>query len=147
MFRANVSRVYLLSTGVTMAYVNPSLSGHKTSSTVDARQREYLLDMIPSRSISQTANTWKWRAKKNYLILFIVIEVTTFFSSVPIIRSTALPRGRLRKYSLLKQTFLLTCYGLCYSFLYFNTAFIFKITVRGSLCRVVLTHLRLRTYK
>lgn len=47
-------------TGVTMAYVNPSLSGHnKTSTTVDARQREYLLDMIPSRSISQTANTWK----------------------------------------------------------------------------------------
>ncbi|KAG7273175.1 hypothetical protein CRUP_019302 [Coryphaenoides rupestris] len=45
--------------GVTMAYVNPSLSGHKTSSTVDARHREYLLDMIPSRSISQTANTWK----------------------------------------------------------------------------------------
>ncbi|KAM6948465.1 transcriptional repressor p66-alpha [Aplochiton taeniatus] len=47
-------------TGVTMAYVNPSLSGHnKTSTAVDARQREYLLDMIPSRSISQTANTWK----------------------------------------------------------------------------------------
>ncbi|XP_024908170.1 transcriptional repressor p66-alpha-like [Cynoglossus semilaevis] len=46
--------------GVTMAYVNPSLTGHKTSTTVDARQREYLLDMIPSRSsISQTANTWK----------------------------------------------------------------------------------------
>ncbi|XP_070988548.1 transcriptional repressor p66 alpha-like isoform X4 [Oncorhynchus clarkii lewisi] len=45
--------------GVTMAYVNPSLSVHKTSSTVDARQREYLLDMIPSRPISQTANTWK----------------------------------------------------------------------------------------
>lgn len=44
--------------GVTMAYVNPSLSVHKTSSPVD-RQREYLLDMIPSRSISQTANTWK----------------------------------------------------------------------------------------
>ncbi|XP_036377810.1 GATA zinc finger domain containing 2Ab isoform X3 [Megalops cyprinoides] len=44
--------------GVTMAYVNPSLSVHKTSSAVD-RQREYLLDMIPSRSISQTANTWK----------------------------------------------------------------------------------------
>ncbi|XP_018583743.1 transcriptional repressor p66-alpha-like isoform X2 [Scleropages formosus] len=44
--------------GVTMAYVNPSLSVHKTSSTVD-RQREYLLDMLPSRSISQTANTWK----------------------------------------------------------------------------------------
>ncbi|XP_035491737.1 transcriptional repressor p66 alpha isoform X2 [Scophthalmus maximus] len=47
-------------TGVTMAYVNPSLTGHKTSATVDARQREYLLGMIPSRSsISQTANTWK----------------------------------------------------------------------------------------
>ncbi|TRY81743.1 hypothetical protein DNTS_031657 [Danionella cerebrum] len=43
--------------GVTMAYVNPSLSVHRTS-PVD-RQREYLLDMIPSRSISQTANTWK----------------------------------------------------------------------------------------
>ncbi|XP_064849498.1 transcriptional repressor p66 alpha-like isoform X2 [Oncorhynchus masou masou] len=48
-----------INTGVTMAYVNPSLSVHKTSSTVDARQREYLLDMIPSRSVSQTANTWK----------------------------------------------------------------------------------------
>ncbi|XP_051557455.1 transcriptional repressor p66-alpha-like isoform X2 [Myxocyprinus asiaticus] len=45
--------------GVTMAYVNPSLSAHKTSSSVVERQREYLLDMIPSRSISQTANTWK----------------------------------------------------------------------------------------
>ncbi|KAL0966442.1 hypothetical protein UPYG_G00295360 [Umbra pygmaea] len=48
-----------INTGVTMAYVNPSLSVHKTSSTVDPRQREYLLDMIPSRPISQTANTWK----------------------------------------------------------------------------------------
>ncbi|KAJ7993086.1 hypothetical protein DPEC_G00268780 [Dallia pectoralis] len=46
--------------GVTMAYVNPSLSVHKTTaSTSLERQREYLLDMIPSRSISQTANTWK----------------------------------------------------------------------------------------
>ncbi|CAN9500567.1 unnamed protein product [Ophioblennius macclurei] len=44
--------------GVTMAYVNPSLSAHKSSSAVE-RQREYLLDMIPSRSISQAANTWK----------------------------------------------------------------------------------------
>ncbi|KAJ3599066.1 hypothetical protein NHX12_033029 [Muraenolepis orangiensis] len=44
--------------GVTMTYVNPSLTAHKTSSAVE-RQREYLLDMIPSRSISQTANTWK----------------------------------------------------------------------------------------
>nr|XP_020471765.1 transcriptional repressor p66-alpha-like isoform X2 [Monopterus albus] len=49
-----------INTGVTMAYVNPSLTGHKTAAIVDARQREYLLDMIPSRSsISQTANTWK----------------------------------------------------------------------------------------
>lgn len=47
------------SAGVTMAYINPSLTQvHKSSSAVD-RQREYLLDMIPSRSISQTANTWK----------------------------------------------------------------------------------------
>ncbi|KAM6963408.1 GATA zinc finger domain containing 2Ab isoform 2-T4 [Aplochiton taeniatus] len=45
--------------GVTMAYVNPSLSVHKSTSAADARQREYLLDMIPSRPISQTANTWK----------------------------------------------------------------------------------------
>uniref|UniRef100_A0A3Q4N9Z2 GATA zinc finger domain containing 2Ab n=1 Tax=Neolamprologus brichardi TaxID=32507 RepID=A0A3Q4N9Z2_NEOBR len=45
-------------TGVTMAYVNPSLSAHKTSASVE-RQREYLLDMIPSRSISQAANAWK----------------------------------------------------------------------------------------
>ncbi|KAG5850721.1 hypothetical protein ANANG_G00085450 [Anguilla anguilla] len=47
-----------VTTGVTMAYVNPSLSVHKTSSAVE-RHREYLLDMIPSRPISQTANTWK----------------------------------------------------------------------------------------
>ncbi|KAK3534445.1 hypothetical protein QTP86_015204, partial [Hemibagrus guttatus] len=45
--------------GVTMAYVNPSLPVHKSSSSAVERQREYLLDMIPSRSISQTANTWK----------------------------------------------------------------------------------------
>ncbi|MCJ8745175.1 hypothetical protein PDJAM_G00127340 [Pangasius djambal] len=45
--------------GVTMAYVNPSLTVHKSSSSAVERQREYLLDMIPSRSISQTANTWK----------------------------------------------------------------------------------------
>ncbi|XP_027025581.1 GATA zinc finger domain containing 2Ab isoform X1 [Tachysurus fulvidraco] len=46
------------STGVTMAYVNPSLSVLKATSPAD-RQREYLLDMIPSRSISHTANNWK----------------------------------------------------------------------------------------
>ncbi|XP_058601987.1 transcriptional repressor p66-alpha-like isoform X1 [Onychostoma macrolepis] len=43
--------------GVTMAYVNPSLSVQKPS--VVERHREYLLDMIPSRSVSQTANSWK----------------------------------------------------------------------------------------
>ncbi|XP_030630432.1 transcriptional repressor p66-alpha [Chanos chanos] len=48
-----------VTSGVTMAYVNPSLSVHRTSSSAVERQREYLLDMIPSRSISQTANTWK----------------------------------------------------------------------------------------
>ncbi|XP_059846959.1 GATA zinc finger domain containing 2Ab isoform X6 [Hypanus sabinus] len=45
-------------TGVTMAYVSPNLSGQKTSSTMD-RHREYLLDMIPSRSINQPSNAWK----------------------------------------------------------------------------------------
>ncbi|KAM9480001.1 transcriptional repressor p66-alpha-like isoform 3-T3 [Salvelinus alpinus] len=46
--------------GMTMAYVNPSLSVNKTTTSANLeRQREYLLDMIPSRSISQTANTWK----------------------------------------------------------------------------------------
>lgn len=49
--------VHSLQTGVTMAYVNPSLSVLKATSPAD-RQREYLLDMIPSRSISQT-NNWK----------------------------------------------------------------------------------------
>ncbi|XP_069784724.1 transcriptional repressor p66-alpha-like isoform X17 [Narcine bancroftii] len=50
-------RKQIPNSGVTMAYVSPNLSGHKTSSTVD-RQREYLLDMIPSRSISQSATIW-----------------------------------------------------------------------------------------
>ncbi|XP_021025462.1 transcriptional repressor p66-alpha isoform X5 [Mus caroli] len=45
-----------LSTGGTLAFVSPSLAVHKTSA-VD-RQREYLLDMIPPRSIPQSA-TWK----------------------------------------------------------------------------------------
>ncbi|XP_067416337.1 transcriptional repressor p66-alpha isoform X2 [Emydura macquarii macquarii] len=44
-------------TGGALAFVNPSLAVHKTSSAVD-RQREYLLDMIPPRSIPQSA-TWK----------------------------------------------------------------------------------------
>ncbi|XP_014321335.1 transcriptional repressor p66-alpha isoform X3 [Myotis lucifugus] len=46
-----------LSTGGALAFVSPSLTVHKTSSSVD-RQREYLLDMIPPRSIPQSA-TWK----------------------------------------------------------------------------------------
>ncbi|KAM5239212.1 transcriptional repressor p66-alpha isoform 2-T2 [Ctenodactylus gundi] len=46
-----------LSTGGTLTFVSPSLAVHKTSSAVD-RQREYLLDMIPPRSIPQSA-TWK----------------------------------------------------------------------------------------
>ncbi|XP_053093939.1 GATA zinc finger domain containing 2Ab isoform X2 [Pangasianodon hypophthalmus] len=54
----NVWRKQSTPTGVTMAYVNPSLSVLKTTSPAD-RQREYLLDMIPSRSISQTTNNWK----------------------------------------------------------------------------------------
>lgn len=43
--------------GGPLAFVNPGLSVHK-SSAVD-RQREYLLDMIPPRSITQSATTWK----------------------------------------------------------------------------------------
>ncbi|XP_026510676.1 transcriptional repressor p66-alpha isoform X5 [Terrapene carolina triunguis] len=46
-----------ITTGGALAFVNPSLAVHKTSSAVD-RQREYLLDMIPPRSIPQSA-TWK----------------------------------------------------------------------------------------
>ncbi|XP_069818337.1 transcriptional repressor p66-alpha isoform X4 [Dendropsophus ebraccatus] len=42
--------------GGTLAFVNPGLTVHK-STAVD-RQREYLLDMIPSRSITQSS-TWK----------------------------------------------------------------------------------------
>nr|XP_033810712.1 transcriptional repressor p66-alpha isoform X2 [Geotrypetes seraphini] len=45
-----------ISPGGTLAFVNPSLPMHK-SSAVD-RQREYLLDMIPPRSITQST-TWK----------------------------------------------------------------------------------------
>uniref|UniRef100_A0A2K6PNA0 Transcriptional repressor p66 coiled-coil MBD2-interaction domain-containing protein n=1 Tax=Rhinopithecus roxellana TaxID=61622 RepID=A0A2K6PNA0_RHIRO len=46
-----------LSTGGTLAFVSPSLVVHKSSLAVD-RQREYLLDIIPPRSIPQSA-TWK----------------------------------------------------------------------------------------
>ncbi|XP_069505207.1 transcriptional repressor p66-alpha isoform X2 [Ambystoma mexicanum] len=43
--------------GGTLTFVNPGLAVHKSTSAVE-RQREYLLDMIPPRSITQTA-TWK----------------------------------------------------------------------------------------
>nr|UAT11626.1 GATA zinc finger domain containing 2A [Protopterus annectens] len=46
-----------IGSGGPLAFVNPGLSVHK-SSAVD-RQREYLLDMIPPRSITQSATTWK----------------------------------------------------------------------------------------
>ncbi|XP_006810971.1 transcriptional repressor p66-beta-like [Neolamprologus brichardi] len=40
--------------GLNIAYLNPAAVGaHKSSSLAD-RQREYLLDMIPPRSISQS---------------------------------------------------------------------------------------------
>ncbi|XP_041430534.1 transcriptional repressor p66-beta isoform X3 [Xenopus laevis] len=38
--------------GVNIAYLNAGMGGHKSTSLAD-RQREYLLDMIPPRSISQ----------------------------------------------------------------------------------------------
>nr|XP_058929738.1 transcriptional repressor p66-alpha-like [Kogia breviceps] len=46
-----------LSTGGALAFVSPSLAVHKTSSAVD-RQREYLQDVTPPRSVPQSA-TWK----------------------------------------------------------------------------------------
>ncbi|NXE28633.1 P66A protein, partial [Ardeotis kori] len=46
-----------INTGGALPFVNPSLAVHKSSSAVD-RQREYLLDMIPPRSIPQST-TWK----------------------------------------------------------------------------------------
>ncbi|XP_060088684.1 transcriptional repressor p66-alpha isoform X5 [Heteronotia binoei] len=44
--------------GGALNFVNPSLTVHKTTSSAVDRQREYLLDMIPPRSIPQSA-TWK----------------------------------------------------------------------------------------
>ncbi|XP_030043048.1 transcriptional repressor p66-beta [Microcaecilia unicolor] len=44
--------------GVNIAYLNAGIGGHKASSLAD-RQREYLLDMIPSRSISQSISGQK----------------------------------------------------------------------------------------
>ncbi|XP_071434053.1 transcriptional repressor p66-alpha [Pithys albifrons albifrons] len=46
-----------LSTGGALPFVSPGLAVHKGGSAVD-RQREYLLDMIPPRSIPQSAS-WK----------------------------------------------------------------------------------------
>ncbi|XP_063003188.1 transcriptional repressor p66-alpha isoform X2 [Elgaria multicarinata webbii] len=47
-----------VNTGGALNFVNPSLTVHKTTSSAVDRQREYLLDMIPPRSIPQSA-TWK----------------------------------------------------------------------------------------
>ncbi|XP_075464157.1 transcriptional repressor p66-beta isoform X2 [Ascaphus truei] len=44
--------------GVNMAYLSAGLGGHKAPSLAD-RQREYLLDMIPPRSISQSISGQK----------------------------------------------------------------------------------------
>ncbi|XP_068852941.1 transcriptional repressor p66-alpha isoform X2 [Aphelocoma coerulescens] len=46
-----------INTGGALPFVSPGLAVHKSASAVD-RQREYLLDMIPPRSIPQSA-TWK----------------------------------------------------------------------------------------
>lgn len=48
----------LPSAGVNIAYLNAGIGGHKASSLAD-RQREYLLDMIPPRSISQSISGQK----------------------------------------------------------------------------------------
>nr|XP_056701118.1 transcriptional repressor p66-alpha isoform X2 [Euleptes europaea] len=44
--------------GGALNFVNPGLAVHKTTSSALDRQREYLLDMIPPRSIPQST-TWK----------------------------------------------------------------------------------------
>ncbi|XP_075049025.1 transcriptional repressor p66-beta [Mixophyes fleayi] len=44
--------------GVNIAYLNAGMGGHKATSLAD-RQREYLLDMIPPRSISQSISGQK----------------------------------------------------------------------------------------
>ncbi|XP_054836988.1 transcriptional repressor p66-alpha isoform X1 [Eublepharis macularius] len=48
----------VVNAGGALNFVNPSLAVHKTTSSAVDRQREYLLDMIPPRSIPQSA-TWK----------------------------------------------------------------------------------------
>lgn len=48
----------LLNLGVNIAYLNTGIGGHKAPSLAD-RQREYLLDMIPPRSISQSISGQK----------------------------------------------------------------------------------------
>ncbi|XP_059499024.1 transcriptional repressor p66-beta isoform X5 [Stegostoma tigrinum] len=51
-------RPYFTSSGVSMSYMNAGVGGQKGSSLAD-RQREYLLDMIPPRPISQSISTPK----------------------------------------------------------------------------------------
>uniref|UniRef100_A0ABM5EM03 Transcriptional repressor p66-alpha isoform X2 n=1 Tax=Pogona vitticeps TaxID=103695 RepID=A0ABM5EM03_9SAUR len=55
---ASAWRKTLVNAGGALNFVNPSLAVHKTASSAVDRQREYLLDMIPPRSIPQSA-TWK----------------------------------------------------------------------------------------
>lgn len=52
------SDLLVFSPGVNIAYLNAGIGGHKASSLAD-RQREYLLDMIPPRSISQSISGQK----------------------------------------------------------------------------------------
>ncbi|XP_041037701.1 transcriptional repressor p66-beta isoform X2 [Carcharodon carcharias] len=51
-------RPYFTSSGVNMSYMNAGVGGQKGSTLAD-RQREYLLDMIPPRPISQSVSTQK----------------------------------------------------------------------------------------
>ncbi|XP_067878666.1 transcriptional repressor p66-beta isoform X4 [Heterodontus francisci] len=51
-------RPYFTSSGVNMSYMNAGVGGQKGSTLAD-RQREYLLDMIPPRPISQSISTQK----------------------------------------------------------------------------------------
>ncbi|XP_069796417.1 transcriptional repressor p66-beta isoform X1 [Narcine bancroftii] len=51
-------RLHVTSSGVNMSYLNAGVGGQKGSSLAE-RQREYLLDMIPPRPISQAVNSQK----------------------------------------------------------------------------------------
>lgn len=66
-----------------MAYVNPSLSVQKSSSSSAERQREYLLDMIPSPSAS--VRKWKSHVLNAELLPSfpkVIIKIATLHSMV-----------------------------------------------------------------